>query len=136
MIEQLRSHGPHLVVGKIGRGYYENRLVPYKLDGRSVFKLIPNDSRKQALQEGTHAVVIVGAFDIKGLQQVSFLDPNDGSDPSDVSTQKIYLISYEELKKSIFIILGGEPQFKEDGTPIFTENRKEDNDYAIYMEKQ
>jgi hypothetical protein len=108
LIEQLHLHGPHLVVGKIGRPFYE--IPPFELKvkvaGRAVFGWKPEPLRKEENTGAGHFVVIVGAKLEEGKGYVYFVDPNDGSDPRDPSVQKVYVISYQRLKSTIALLNG------------------------------
>ena len=130
LIEQLKLHGPHLVRGTIGQFYYED--APFELkekrEGKTIFGWKPNAKRINEDNSTIHAVVIIGADE----KCVFFLDPLDGSDPQDPQTQKIYVTSYERLRKTIHDLSALRITTKE-GVPIFVEDLKENNNYALHM---
>jgi hypothetical protein len=133
LIEQLRLRGPHLVSGTLGRPYYQDPPfeLPARMEGRPVFGWKENAQRLD--REGPlpfHVVVIVGAKIIDGKGRVYFIDPRDGSDPKDMTTQQIYVISYERLRSSIATLFG--TQWKtDDGQYRFKEIKAGMNDYAL-----
>ncbi len=136
LINQLQLHGPHLVMGQIGKAYYHDApsMQPQQIEGRSIFYWKPKAPRKED-ELMYHFVVIVGAeIDKRGRQLVYFLDPLDGSDPKDMSTQKIYMMSYDRLKRSISDLHGKRLQ-EQDGQPAFFEQKKGKNNYSLYRNK-
>lgn len=133
LIEQLKQLGPQLINGQIGRQFYED--PPFQLnqtiEGRSIFGWKPNSKRKEI--KFFHAVVIIGAQIKDRKNLVYFIDPVDGSDPNDISTQKIYAISYDRLR-SIITDMDGNRWKNENGEEVFASQKKYANQYALYME--
>ncbi len=132
LIEQLQLHGPHLAQGHIGRAYYETAPIEsrHKIQERPILRW--KSSVKQVTQQMNHAVVIVGAEIKKDRECVYFIDPLDGSDPNDILTQKIYVISYRKLKSSISTLIGYLNKNPE-GKPLFQPmNADGKNFYALH----
>ncbi len=131
LIEQLNLHGPHMVAGYFGKGYYEE--VPFELkeriEGRPIFKWLPNTNKNLENLPG-HSIVIIGARGQGKSGYVYFLDPQDSSDPNNLLSQKVYMIPYAK-----FISLIGDLHgkfLKPNGNgPRFTEIEK--NNYALHM---
>ncbi|MEI6243014.1 MAG: hypothetical protein WCP39_06390 [Chlamydiota bacterium] len=133
LIEQLQLHGPHFVEGRLGSSFYEENpfQLSQKIEGRPVFGWKPNAKRINEDSLEFHVVVIVGAKVDNEKKFVYFIDPQDGSDPSNITTQKIYIISYERFRSSICNLFG--MQLKTlDGKIAFEDVGKETNNYALY----
>ncbi len=135
LIEQLKAHGPHFMGGQIGRSYYEDApsVLPQSIEGRPILYWKVNAKRIESYR--LHAVVVVGAqINKQGQQLVYFLDPLDGSDPQDITTQKVYVMSYKRLKEAIVSLDGYRSKNPVDGSPIFLEQKLDENSYALHME--
>lgn len=133
LIEQLHLHGPHLIVGKFGRLYYEDSPTELnmKLKNRSILGWRPPYNKRKNEQEvAFHCIVVVGAKTYQDKEQVYFIDPIDGSDPSDITTQKIYAMAYTRVRSSIASLTGG--QMKPDQGQNIFEIETEENNYALY----
>lgn len=132
LIEQLKSHGPHVLTGKFGQMYYEEK--PFRLEqtieGRPVFGWKPTFKRKELSDH--HMIVIVGAKTDKEKKTIYFLDTLDSSDPKEITTQKIYVMSFDRLKLSIATLSGIQRQ-QPDGKIVFDKMEKGMNSYALHM---
>ena len=130
LIREISKHGPHAVNGHIGQEFYEDK--PFKLtekvEGRTVFGWKPTAQRKSNLPS-FHVVVLVGARSEKG--HVYFIDPLDGSDPKNIETQIIYVMSYERLKSVIANLTGMKWKTKQ-GKVIFDDPEEGENNYALH----
>lgn len=111
LFQDVKEHGPLLVFGYHGRGYYD--CPPFQLAdaiaGRPIFGWKPNTSRTNE-DEKHHAVVVVGVNLDKKC--VYFLDPRDSSGPNE-KDQKVYVVSYERFKSASGNILGIQKTDKE-----------------------
>jgi len=130
LIEQLNRHGPHYVAGKFGQMYYEDppSELPTKVEGRSILRWKPNTKRVEGVS--LHAVIIVGADSKK--KHVYYIDPIDGSHPNDITSQKIYVMSYERVRASIADLTGAQRK-DETGKYFFLPIQDEENNYALHM---
>ena len=131
LMEQLNLHGPHVVFGRFGSPFYKDKPIQLseQLEGRPVFCWPPGAERVVNLE--THAITIVGARSDTG--KVYYTDPNDGSDPADIATQKIYVMSYEEFISNL-TCLNGMPVITSTGGLHFLP-AAERNPYALYGER-
>lgn len=132
LIQQLKNNGPHLVTGDLGKTYYEtDPTLRGEILGRPVFGWAPNAARIEGLMH--HCVVIIGAqITTNGKELIFFLDPEDGSSPHDITTQKVYVTSYQRFK-SCLTALSGDSGTCADGTPIFDPKNERENNYAMYL---
>ncbi len=138
LIEQLHLHGPLLVCGQFGQSYYENPASeqPQKIEGRPILYWKKDSPRKENININ-HTIVIVGAkIDSHKRELVYYLDPLDGSNPNDRSTQKIYVMSYDRLYASIASLNGEHGVSPESKKPVFSEQKQGENVYALYMPKR
>ena len=76
-------------------------------------------------------MAIVGAEIVGDKKLVYFIDPLDGSDPSDIKTQKIYAMSYKTLQETITNDVGVQCK-TEAGELVFEERQEKENRYAIH----
>lgn len=106
-IKELKQKGPIAINGKFGNSYYSEEpfLMKNQIGGRNIYAWKPGSSKKEILIG--HSILVVGAKIEKEKGYVLFIDPNDESDPSktiikdkDCITQRIYMISYENLCKN------------------------------------
>jgi hypothetical protein len=134
LIENLNLYGPHLVIGKFGQNFYQTNAIklPETIAGRTILGWPEHVTRINENEAAFHAVVIVGATVKEEKSCAYFIDPLDGSDSSDINTQKIYEISYQELKASIANLLGIQ-QRASTGSKIFLPIEKRENKYALYI---
>ena len=89
-----------MIGGIFGRGCYSDEPYIYDQVGhRDIFAW--RKTAKRFTLAGGHAVVIVGAKKINKSEFVYFIDPMDSSDPNDKSKQKIYMITYKNLRDNI-----------------------------------
>lgn len=134
LIENLNLYGPHLVIGKFGQNFYQTEAIklPETIAGRTILGWPGHVTRINENEAAFHAVVIVGATVKEEERCVYFVDPLDGSDPSDINTQKIYEISYQELTTSIANSLGIQ-QRTSTGSNIFLPMEDRENKYALYI---
>lgn len=132
LLKQLQMHGPHLIKGIIGHEAYEEKPIKLEMtiEGRDVFTWDPNAKKKPFSK--FHCVVLVGVEIENSEAFVYYVDPEDGSDPSDIKSQKIYRMSYEVLKSAI-ASLNGMKMVAKDGTPVFQEESGESNNYALFI---
>jgi hypothetical protein len=100
----LKTNGPFAAHGWYGKSQYLTPPQLYaslsKLGERDVFAWKPGAQRADK-SSFAHCVTVVGAMatsDVKGI--VFFVDPIEGSDPSDHTTEKVYAISYDNFKKN------------------------------------
>lgn len=135
LIGEIQTFGPHLVIGQLGRKYYTS--PPFQLatplEGRSVFGWKPGTPKffidiKNGVPE-IHAIILIGAEIQDNKEYVYYLDPDDPSISNDITTQKVYKISYNNLKNSIFSFFSGFPfkPYDEDAST------KSINFYAVHM---
>jgi hypothetical protein len=102
---QIEAHGPHVILGQFGRSFYEKNPFPTgsKIQGRGIYAWPPQAKRID--REGDHhGIVLVGANCDRN--HVYFMDPVDPSDPKQPLKEKIYVISYENLRKNIHSLSG------------------------------
>lgn len=137
LVNTLKDHGPHMVTGKLGQAYYKKNptLSKNKIEGRHLYFWPPNSEKED--HEVGHTVVIIGAKKIyteTGSQElVYFLDPEDGSKPNDVGTQKVYATSYKNLCNSLHDLDTRPFNWTADGRVIHND---EENNYAFYLPKK
>jgi hypothetical protein len=101
LIEVLQDRGPMYVKGYYGPRYYivDPRQVE-EIAGRSVWGWNRTDPRRELTV--AHSIIVVGAkIDSPTNAFVYFVDPQDGSDPSSIETQRIYKMSYANFIKRI-----------------------------------
>ncbi len=101
LIDQLKTYGPHLVCGLIGKSFYKEApsQQPNLVQGRQIhFWKVGSKINESSVG---HVIVIVGAQIQNGKGYVYFLDPEDGSDPKDLKSQKVYVMSYDKLKEKM-----------------------------------
>lgn len=125
LIEQLTLYGPHVVLGYIGQEYYQEKPfeLAEKVAGKAIYGWKPNTPR-----EGSslyHAVLLVGARSDKKV--IYFIDPLDGSDPKNLESQRIYVMSYEKLKSYIANLDNSQYRDKNNNIKI-----TEEHNYALY----
>lgn len=101
LISELKASGPLVVLGKFGRDLYAEE--PVKLSNpiadRDIYGWKKGAKRVDFI--AGHVILLVGAKVKEGTTHVYFIDPNDPSDPADRSVQRIYAISYENLRNHI-----------------------------------
>ena len=111
-------------------------MVQDKVQERSLWGWRPNATRRQGA-EINHSVVLVGARDewlgSKKIEHIYYIDPNDPSDPENVESQRIYVMSLGSFRDRIFNLAAqqmrslrtNEVTFEvaKDGAP---------NNYAVY----
>lgn len=113
LISEIRRNGPLAVGGHIGSSYYppgSMQAMARKINERTIYYF-----RKGTMQEveglAGHQVLIVGAERKGSKGYVFFIDPNYPSDPADPSSEKIFCISYRNLRKHVFDTRGGTGTF-------------------------
>lgn len=141
LITELAIHGPLLVAGGFGKSYYavpEQKLIEAtpKTLGRHVYGWKAGErqgTKLDALFQGRHLIVIVGAQNIDGKQHVYYLDPARGSKAGDPTSQQVFVTSYETLITHICSLsTGGRVLGKSDGATLYVaENPRGPNDYAL-----
>lgn len=134
LIKELKDYGPHFVKGQFGQEYYSSKPFELreKIENRPVFGW--KVGSKRIFKNDNHAVVVVGAKAENGKELVYFIDPLDGSDPANITTQKIYVISYQTFCTQIATVRGLRLVEKEN--PHFVQMNASKNDYAFHMEKK
>ncbi|MCB1114754.1 MAG: hypothetical protein KDK62_08355 [Chlamydiia bacterium] len=107
LIRTLKENGPMLVGGQLGREVYVDSPIEVVDDfaGRKVWAWKVGAKRIENVIVG-HNVVIVGAKKVQDKVNVFFIDPVDPSDPQDLSKQKVYKISFDNLKKYLADVQG------------------------------
>lgn len=102
LIRELEAHGPVAIGGHFGERYYvfPSRKIGRQIEGREVYGWRPGTPRRDE-NVANHMVVVVGAEKIEGKQLVYFLDPNFPSDPEAPENQRIFAISYANLRRHI-----------------------------------
>ena len=109
LIDALHDKGPLFVSGWFGRSFYKNDPVPTseKIHGKTILCWPAATAIPDTTPKPSHSVVIIGAT-TKGSRGgvIFFVDPQDGSSPSDPDKQKIYAISYQRLIENIHDLFG------------------------------
>lgn len=112
LIEQLTQYGPLVVLGSFGQMHYINppteakQTIEDRIQGckRKIFYWPKNSPCKEE-NSPMVAMIIIGAKTetIKGekTELVYYIDPEDGSDPAQIENQKIYMMSYRNLRENI-----------------------------------
>ena len=140
LMDQISMHGPLVVCGYFGRPYYKDDPfeLSAKVEGQSVFGWQPGSIR--IVLQSSHAIVLVGARN--DMDHVYFIDPNDGSDPANIQTQKIYVMSYKRLTSSMTDLFGykrlAPPMidlFGAAGRQAFTKAKTGENFCALHANK-
>ena len=95
---EIQTHGPHVVGGYFGRGYYLNppQKLEIQINGRDVYAWTSTD-RKKTEDEDRHMILLVGVEETPKSKTVFFIDPNDESDPEHSEKQCLYAMDYELL---------------------------------------
>ncbi len=108
--ETLKLHGPLIVGGAFGKFQYKNDPTSReKIADRTIYGWGAGD--RKPIKEGPpycQSIVIVGAK--SGGPRggyVYYVDPTEGSDPTDPNRQKIYVTTYENLISNIADFKGG-----------------------------
>ncbi|MBS0653097.1 MAG: hypothetical protein JSR39_06150 [Verrucomicrobia bacterium] len=132
LISSLETFGPHYVKGMYGKSFYQSEPLAMKdkIKGRTVWYWPTGADRKELGK--SHSIVIVGAKEggsSGGL--VYFVDPLDGSDPSNPEQQKIYAMSYNRLRESIVNLKQQKTFLADDGSPVYFD----EVNYALYKSK-
>lgn len=109
LIECLKIEKALIVQGVFGCTRYVNEpRIVQKIAGHPIYGWKPSDRREIDFSSKIgHAIVIIGAS--KGGRKggyVYFVDPKDGSNPTNPLQQKIYVISYQNLITNITDISG------------------------------
>ncbi len=115
--ESLESEGALIVGGHFGKELYANPPTSScEIEGHPIYSWKPADRLPKTVIESIerHAIVIIGA-EQSGLKGglVYFIDPHDPSDPLDPLQQKIYKISYENLRNNLVDNLGRAPNLQQ-----------------------
>lgn len=101
-LETFKTYGPLLVSGQFGDSYYSTCATTTSsilLRKYSICIWKAGSQRVEGFK--FHAVIIVGVSKEatgRGGGYVYFLDPNDESDPESSTLEKVYKISYQNLK--------------------------------------
>ena len=100
LISELKQRGPLVIGGIFGRTTYSEDPFKMKepIGQRSVYAW---RSGTKINRMGGHAITIIGARKYGDTSLVYYVDPNDPSDPNDITLQKIYAISYRSLKENV-----------------------------------
>ncbi len=101
LIGALKKDGPLFASGQLGQTYY--RTAPYQMETvarRAIWGWEEGDF-EEGSQESLHAVVVVGAKAEGTRGFVYFVDPADGSDPSNPDKQRIYILPYASFVERI-----------------------------------
>jgi hypothetical protein len=137
LIEEIGQRGPLLITGFFGRRSGQNTLVrltnrkskPVFIEGRPLFHWKQNHSIEAESNNG-HIVVVIGATIENNKGYVYYLDPVDGSNANDPSTQKVYVTSYQKLISTITNIDGAIP---DSATITYAKKQDGPNNYACYL---
>lgn len=102
LITQLKEQGPMAIGGMLGKSFYVDSpfKMSQKIGGRDIYAWKPGAKRVQ-MGIICHQALLIGAKKVGDKAYAYFIDPNDSSDPKDISKQQIYMISYENLVKSL-----------------------------------
>jgi len=100
LISELKHCGPLVVGGIFGRRAYSEKPFTMK---ESVGKRSTYGWRQGTRIDyrAGHTITIIGAKQLKDKGFVYYVDPEDPSDPKDITAQKIYVISYKSLKENV-----------------------------------
>lgn len=104
-LQKLREHGPLLVMGDLGFHVYlsDPSKLQEKWGSREVYAWKPGTPKTKNLSV-SHTVTVIGA--VRGPETanggyVYFLDPRNISDPHQPTLDKIYKISYKNLRENM-----------------------------------
>lgn len=130
LISVLETFGPHYVKGMFGKAFYKSQplIMKDKVQDRTICYW---PTRAERVEIGkSHSIVIVGARQTESSSGglVYFIDPSDGSDPSNPEQQKIYAMSYNRLCESIVNLKQEIRISRGDGSIVFSK----DVNYALY----
>lgn len=133
LISALESCGPHYVKGLFGKAFYKSAPLAMKdkVQGRTAWYWPTGAERIE--DNKSHSVVIVGARE-GGTSggYVYFVDPLDGSDPSNPEQQRIYVMSYKRLCESIINLKHQILIRPSDGTQVLSNTVN----YALYKSQK
>lgn len=98
LIYELEQNGPLFIGGAFGKHVYidEPFKMNQKIGGRDIYAWRPGANRND-IMFSAHAVLLIGAKKVQDKSYVYFIDSEDHSDPKDIESQKIYMISYKNL---------------------------------------
>lgn len=130
LISVLETFGPHYVKGMFGKAFYKSQPLTMKdkVQDRTIWYW---PTRAERVEIGkSHSIVIVGARQTESSSGglVYFIDPSDGSDPSNPEQQKIYAMSYNRLCESIVNLKQEIRISRGNGSIVFSK----DVNYALY----
>jgi hypothetical protein len=141
LAQQILENGPHIIKGAFSKQHFikdPKKVFDSKLTeevcGRSLYVWNRENCINTYFPQEPHAIVIVGVRKFGDEEVVLYVDPEDGSNPNFESSQNIYILTYEELKKRIVSIQGY--RFASVlNTCFFLKKRVGDNEYAYYAPK-
>ncbi len=131
LISELWLHGPHMIGGYFGKVYYidEPILLKDRIQNRKIYAWPVGAKRK--VDTVAHSVVIVGANKVD--KRVYYIDPQDGSNPAQPDSAKVYATSYETLRKNIITIDNLKPKIPTPSNPYAIKiNPNGPNKYALH----
>jgi hypothetical protein len=107
LLDYLTQFGPHIIMGSFGKSYYltEPSIMfdetgPITLKGMSVYTW-SDSAEKRKDQNIINPFILVGGFKFKDVEKVYFLDPQESLNNQIDVSQKLYVISYSELRSGI-----------------------------------
>jgi len=118
LIAELKERGPLVVGGKFGENAYQDGALintNVTIAGRDIYGFRVGTHLKERCTF-LHTITIIGAevAETKGdpyyRGYVYYVDPDDGSDPKDLSKQRIFKISYQSLVDNVNDLCGERTQ--------------------------
>jgi hypothetical protein len=124
LVDELKKHGPMLILGGFGEAFYAKKATPLKakIEGETIYHW--EVGSKRVNQPFAHAVVLIGAQKVGGTERVYFVHPDYPSDPnSTTDRRRIFAISYTNLRASICSL---------NGMPMSAKQKTSAAGYALY----
>lgn len=106
LINELKKHGPLMILGDFGPSAYIDQpfKTKEKISSRNIYAWRPGARRIESM--AGHSILLVGAKKTHDNAYVYFIDPIDPSDPLDRDKQKIYAMSFKNLTSNICSLTG------------------------------
>jgi hypothetical protein len=108
LVNELKMHGPMLILGDFGEAFYVTKATPLKakIEGETIYYWEVGSKRVEE-PPFAHSVVLIGAQKVEKTERVYFVNPDELSDPNSASeTRRIFAISYTNLRTNICALNG------------------------------
>lgn len=122
LIQELQVKGPLIVTARVGKTFYvdEPQEIAEQIQDRKVFGWKVGSQRSEK-QNTVNSTLLVGARRMAEKAYVYYIDSLDPSDPKDKSVQKIYKISFDNLRRNILPLDGVSKEHSKAGYAYYRE---------------